>query len=360
MGLQIGKASLSNSDRIDFFKTFSGWLNSGGGRMSVSEAISNTCDAFSHDEYVSLRPRMDMIKREVQAGQTPMYEALRMSALGFRPQELSIVEAAERSSQLRQAVPSLVKAMEIQMNGQREMKMKLMGPLIIGVMLIIMSMGVLYFMLPLVVSPVVDRNPKAIDKFPAILRYYWFASVWLRANPWFPVSVVLVPLTIYLCRNTALLKPTMQRFLMGWSVSRRLILGFNSVIVVFFMPALVRSGLPTYRVLQYLADCINNPTLSNAFRMASQEHEEGIRMSQALEAIPFRASFVNAVAAGESTGAIADRVEDLQEPYSIELERNIRAVVATIKFIVMGILLPFFIVSTYTALVGPIFALMEY
>jgi hypothetical protein len=28
--------------------------------------------------------------------------------------------------------------------------------------------------------------------------------------------------------------------------------------------------------------------------------------------------------------------------------------------LVMAVLLPFFIVSTYTALVGPIFALMEY
>jgi type II secretory pathway component PulF len=163
-----------------------------------------------------------------------------------------------------------------------------------------------------------------------------------------------------MCRNTALLRPVIQRIIMGWSVTRKLVLGFNSVIVVYFMPALVRSGLPTYRVLQYVADCIKNPTLSNAFRIASQEHEEGIRMSQALENIPFRASFVNAISAGESTGAIADRVEDLQEPYSIDLERNIRGVVSTLKFIVMGILLPFFIVSTYTALVGPIFALMEY
>lgn len=360
MGLQIGKAGLSPADRIDFFKTLSGWLNAGEGRMSVAEAVSNTCDAFSHDEYVTLRPKMESIKREVKGAQMPFYEAMTMSGLGFKGQEISIIEAAEKSNQLRQAVPSLVKAMEIQYNGRREMQMKLLGPLIIGVMLILMSLGVLYFMLPLVVAPVIDRNPKALEKFPFILRWYWYASVWLRANTWVPVAMVVVPLVMFFARNSALLRPTFQRVMMGWSVSRRMILGFNAVIVVYFMPALVRSGLPTYRVLQYLADCIANPTLSNAFRIASQEHEGGIRMSQALESIPFRASFVNAVAAGEATGAIADRVEDLQGPYSVELERQIKAVVATLKFIIMGILLPFFIVSTYTALVGPIFALMEY
>ncbi|MCP5405688.1 MAG: type II secretion system F family protein [Pseudomonadaceae bacterium] len=360
MGIEIGRTKLSNNERVDFFKTLSGWLSAGHGRTSVAEAVANTCDAFSHDEYATMKPRMDIIKREVQGGQIQFFEALRMSQLGFRPQEISIIEAAEKSSQLRQAVPALVRAMEIQYNGRREMVMKLAGPLFIGVMLILMSLGVLLFMLPLVVEPVIERNAKALQKFPFILRWYWYASVWLRANPWVPVVVVLAPLVLFLLRNTTLLRPYYLRFLLGWSVSRKLILGFNSVIVVYFMPALVRSGLPTYRVLQYLADCVSNPTLSNAFRVAAQEHENGIRMSQALEIIPFRASFINAVAAGESTGAIADRVQDLQDPYSIELERNIKTVVGTLKFIVMAILLPFFIVSTYTALVGPIFALMEY
>lgn len=360
MGIQIGRTKLANGDRIDFFKTFSGWLNAGGGRMSVSEAISNTCEAYSHDEYATLRPRMDYIRREVQGAQTQLHDALRTSGLGFHPQELSIIEAAEKSSQLRQAVPALVRAMEIQYNGRREMVMKLAGPLVIGIMLILMSLGVLLVMLPLVVEPVVERNPNALGKFPFILRWYWYASVWLRANPWVPVLFVFGPFLLFMLRKTPPLRRSYERFLLWWGVSRRLILGFNSVIVVFFMPALVRSGLPTYRVLQYLGDCVSNPTLAETFRIASQDHENGIRLSQAVSILPFRSSFVNAVSAGEATGAIADRVEDLQSPYSIELERNIKAVVGTLKFIVMAGLLPFFIVSTYTALVGPIFALMEY
>jgi type II secretory pathway component PulF len=360
MAIKIGRTGLSNADRIDFFKTFSGWLNSGGGRMSVAEAISNTCDAYSHDEYITLAPRMDFIRREVQGAQTQLHEALRASMLGFKPQELSIIEAAEKSSQLRQAVPALVKAMEIQYGGRREMVMKLAGPMIIGVMLIFLSLGVLIFMLPLVVQPVIDRNPKALEKFPFILRWYWYASVWLRSHPWTTTFWTLLPVALIMMRNMPPFRRHYERFLLKWAVSRKLIIGFNSVIVVYFMPALVRSGLPTYRVLQYLADCINNPTLSSAFRMASQDHENGLRLSHSLSVVPFRSSFVNAVSAGEATGAIADRVEDLQGPYSIELERTIKTVVGTLKFIVMAVLLPFFIVSTYTALVGPIFALMEY
>lgn len=360
MGLEIGKTGLGVADRIDFFKNLSGWLNAGAGRTALSEAVSNTCDAFSHDEYKTMRPKMDLIRREVQSGQTTLYQALRMANVGFGKQELAIVEAAEKSSQLRQSLPALVMAMETQHKGKRELFTKLAGPLFMGFLLILMSLGVLVFMLPMVVQPVLDRNPQALAKFPAILRGYWHASVWLRANPFIPITVVSLPIILLLLRNTPLLRQHFQKFMLWWGVSRKIIIGFNSVLVVYFMPALVRSGLPTYRVLQQLSECVSNPVIANQFRIAAQNHEAGMRFSQSLVPLPFRASFVNAVAAGESTGAIADRVQDLQEPYHIEMERSIKAVVGVLKFAVMAILLPFFIVSTYTALVGPIFALMEY
>jgi type II secretory pathway component PulF len=360
MGIQFGKAGLNVADRIDFFKNLSGWLNAGAGRASVAEAVANTADAFSHDEYSTLKPQMDNIKREVQSGQITLYEALRASGLGFTAQEIAIIEAAEKTNQLRQAVPALVAAMDMQQKGRKQLSGSLLGPLMIGVMLIAMSLGVLIFMLPLVIEPVISRNEKAFGKFPLILQYYWHASVWLRANPFVIPGVITALVALFLARNTVFLRPYYQKFLLGWSVSRKLILGFNAVLVVYFMPALLRSGLPAYRVCSNLADCVGNATLAQLFRTAAQDHENGMRLSKALEIIPFRASFANAIAAGEASGAIADRVQDLQEPYSLEMQRQVAVVVGTLKFIVMAVLLPFFIVSTYTALVGPIFALMEY
>ncbi|MFZ2619733.1 MAG: type II secretion system F family protein, partial [Alphaproteobacteria bacterium] len=106
--------------------------------------------------------------------------------------------------------------------------------------------------------------------------------------------------------------------------------------------------------------CVTHPQLAYLLRAAAKEHQGGERLGAALSRMPFRSSFVNAVTAGEQTGEIAARVEELQEPYRVEMERYIDMTVGTLKFVVMTILLPFFIVSTYTSLVGPIFALMEY
>lgn len=360
MGIEFGKTSLNVADRVDFFKTLSGWLNSGAGRMSVGEAVANTTNGFSQEEYATLAPQMQMIEREVAGGQTPLYQALAMANIGFKQQEIAIVEAAEKGNQLRQALPALVSALETESAGRRDLMMKMMGPIIIGVMLIVMSLGVLIFMLPMVIQPVIDRKADSVNSFPFILRWFWFVSVWLRANPMIPSTLVGVIVFILVFRNTPVLQPHWLKFTMWWGVTRKLILGFNAMLIVYFLPALLRSGMPGYQALEQLAYCVNHPLIRSILLAAAEDHRNGLRMSQAVEAIPFKASFFNAIVAGEATGAIAERVEDLQMPYRLELERYIRQVASTLKFMVMVILLPLFIVCTYTSLVGPIFALMEY
>lgn len=360
MGIQFGKVALNTADRIDFFKTLSGWLNSGAGQMSLGEAVANTTQGFSQEEYATLAPQMAMIEREVAGGQTSLYQALAMANVGFKPQELAIVEAAEKGNQLRQALPALVQALEVESAGRRDLMAKMAGPMVIGVMLLVLSVGVLVFMLPMVIQPVLDRNAEALMKFPFILRVFWYTSVWLRANPVIPLALVGTLVTVLALRNTPLLQPYWIRFTMWWSITRKLILGFNAMVSVFFIPALVRSGMPTPQVLEQMAYCVNNPLIRSQYLTAAEDHRNGLRMSQACEGLPFKASFFNALVAGEATGAIAARVEDLQMAYKLELERYIRQVSNSLKFIVMAVLLPLFIVCTYTSLVGPIFALMEY
>ncbi len=360
MGLEIGKTSLSVADRIDFLKTMAGWLNSGAGQMSLAESVRNTTSGFSQEEYASLAPKMAIISDEVSSGQTSLHEALSLSALGFRPQELSVIEAAERSNQLRFALPSLVTAMETESNGRRELVSKLSGPMIMGVMLLLLTVGVLTIMLPMVMGPVLDRNPESLETFPFIIVWFWYVSLWLRSNYIILLLAVAALIVLFFFRNIPSLQPRWLRFLITWSVSRKLVLGFNSMVVVYFLPSLVRSGMPTYQVLEQLAGCVKNPLIGGMLMAASEDHRGGMRLSQACSILPFKASFMNALEAGEATGLIAERVSDLQEPYRLDLERYIKQVASTVKVIVMAGLLPLFIVATYTSLVAPIFALMEY
>lgn len=360
MGIQIGISTLGLSDRVEFMRTLAAWLQSAGGRMPVAEAIRNTCDAFSRDEYASLAPRLTRMINDFDSGQVNFFRALATSHLGFTKQELTIIEAAERSNQLRVAIPALVEAMTMRLNASRELTRKMMMPLVSGVMLILMTLGVAYFMLPLVIGPVLQRSPEAINNFPFIIQGFWTFSQALRANTWVLIVILLIPPVLLLLRQTRTVKRLLEHLMMNITPVRRLLMAFNGVMIVFFMPALVRSGMPLPQVLRALADSLNNTQVATGLRQAATEHEGGMRLGDALARLPIRSAFRSAVEAGEKTGAIADRVEDLKTPFANDYERITRKFVASLNFVVMFFLLPLFIVSMYTSLAAPVLALMEY
>jgi type II secretory pathway component PulF len=360
MALEIGVSTLTLDDRVEFMRTLSSWLTSGAGKLPVNEAIRNTTEAFSRDEYKSLAGRMNRIATSYETGETKFFEALRNSRLGFTNQELSILEAAEKSNQLRTAVPALVEALEMRQAAGKALSRRLAMPLVGGFMLILMSLGVAIFMLPMVLGPVLQRNPEALLKFPGIIQGYWHASVWMRSNWLAPTLFALFPAGVFFFRKWGPLRTIIERFIWWFGPTKRISIAFNGVMVVYFMPALVRSGMPIHEVLRALAASLENQVVAGSFRIAANEHEAGMRLGDALARVPLRGSFRSAVEAGEKTGAIAERVEDLKKPYGSEYERVIRKAVAVLMLIVMAGLLPLFIISMYTSLVAPIFALMEF
>ncbi len=360
MGLEIGRTSLTLDDRIEFFRSLSSWLQSGGGSMPVHEALKNTCESFSRDEYKTLKPKFDKIYNEFHSGQSTVTAGLRSSQLGFMRQELSIMEAAEKANQLRLAVPALVEALEMRAKATKSLKGKLTMPLVGGFMLILMSVGVLVFMMPTVMEPVLSRDPDKVEAFPSVIRYYWYLSVWIRANPYLVTSFFAAPVIFVLFRNVPFIKPYFEKAMMGFGPSRKIIIAFNSVLVAYFMPALVRAGMPLPEVLKAVSDLLDNTRIKAVFSRAATEHEQGYRLGEVLEGVPFKGAFRSAVEAGEKTGKIAERVEDLKIPFLNDYERIVKKSVGALMMIVMGLLMPMFLMSMYTTLVTPMIALMEY
>ena len=360
MAIEIGMTKLPDADRIEFFRTLASWLMSGGGRMPVNEAIKNTCDAFSRDEYKSLAGRMERLVNEYESGQVTLYQALENAHLGFTEQELAIVEAAEKSNQLRGAIPELVEALEMRQNSTKKLYRQMAMPVIGGFMLIVLSLGVAMFMLPMVLGPVLKRKPDALETFPSIVQYFWYFSVWMQSNWLIPIVLLMIPPLMFLLRNTQTVKPYAEAVLWRVTPLKRIMLAYNGVLIVYLMPALVRSGMPLDEVLRAVARGLDNRRISTSFQMAANEHEAGMRVGEALVQVPLKGSFRSALEAGEKTGQVAERLEDLKMPYANEYERIMRRSVGTLMLIVMAVLLPLFIVSMYTSLVAPIFALMEF
>jgi hypothetical protein len=174
MGLTIGKSKLSTADRIDFFKTLNGWMQAGAGRTSLSEAVKNTVEAYSHEEYASLAGVMHTIHREVESGQTMFYAALAQSDLGFKEQELAVIEAAERSSQLTSgcAMPSASGNTE---GGRSKLMGQVYGKISHILRLPCLSCGIAWTCLQLV-GPWLQKRP-------------WFVATFRSGQHWFLLSM---------------------------------------------------------------------------------------------------------------------------------------------------------------------------
>lgn len=360
MGIEVGKVKFSFQDKIDFLRTLSSWLTSGGGTMSIADCIKNTCDAFSFDEFRTLAPKMTKIVEDYRSGQVKFSEALAAANIGFTYQEIIVIQTAEESNQLREAVQAMVDAMKMQLSASSQLKGSLRGPLLSGTLLIFMTLGVAYFMLPIVLGPTVEKDPTVLVNFPFIITYFWYFSEWLNNNPFAPLILVSFPLVYTILYIMGPAKRPTEKFFMWWNATRRIITAYNGLLLVYFMPALVRSGMPLYNVLKALADMVNNTEIKHSLMVASKDNEAGIPLSECVSKLPLRVSFKNAIAAGEKTGAVAERIEDLKIPYTAEYERLVIRFVGTIKFLVMVVLLPMFIISMYTSLVAPIFALLEF
>ncbi|MCP4355832.1 MAG: hypothetical protein GY793_09435 [Proteobacteria bacterium] len=360
MGIEIGKSKFSNQDKIDFLRTLSSWMSSGGGSMSISDCVKNTCDAFSTDEFKLMAPRMLKVYEEYSTGQTKFSIGLRDANIGFNNQEITILNKAEDANQLAHTVESMVEAMNMQLSARNQLWSSLRGPMISGIMLIIMTFGVAYFMLPIVLGPTLDKDPTVLAKFPFVIRWFWYFSEFLNNNPLAPLFVLVMPVTYLILYIVGPMKKPTEKVLMWLSATRRIMVAYNGLLLVYFMPALVKSGMPFYDVLRSLSEMLDNSEIRNALIVAANDNEAGVPLSECVTHLPLRVSFKNAISAGEKTGAVSERVTDLKIPYSAEYDRLVTKFVGTIKFLVMAVLLPCFIMSMYTSLVAPIFALLEF
>src|SRR5690606_10019339 len=138
---------------------------------------------------------------------------------------------------------------------------------------------------------VIQRNPDALAKFPLVVQMFWAFSQWLQ-DAW-PIVIALfsIPPILFFARNTKFDKGIVEKLMWSFAPTKRISLAFNGVMVVYYMPALVRSGLPMHDVLRFIAGSIENSLISSAFRVAANEHEAGVRLSDALSRVPLRGSF---------------------------------------------------------------------
>jgi len=117
------------------------------------------------------------------------------------------------------------------------------------------------------------------------------------------------------------------------------------------------SGIPVVESMRMSRGTLNNRLLENRMAVATRRVEEGMTIASSLEqAVFFPSLALRMIGVGETTGALADMLNDVAEFYEGEVERRLdrlTTLVEPIMMLTMGLLIGGIIVAMYV----PIFQL---
>ncbi len=111
------------------------------------------------------------------------------------------------------------------------------------------------------------------------------------------------------------------------------------------------SGIPVIQSMQMARGTLNNRLLENLLVSATRKVEEGMTISSSLEQAGFFPTLaLRMIGVGETTGALADMLNDVSEYYEEEVERRLdrlTTLVEPIMMMTMGLLIGGIIVAMY-------------
>lgn len=228
--------------------------------------------------------------------------------------------------------------------------------LIYPVILLVVSLLIVMFLFTYVVPKVVRVFEDTGQQLPLLTRAFITLSDFLQDyGLWLLAGTAGLVFAVSLLLRRAGPRYLVDRRLVRWSWTRRLVRGLNTTRMARTLAIMVGSGVPLLTAMSASAGVIVNRVMRDAMRKAAEEVEEGVSLSRALARSGyFPPILVQMVASGEASGQLDVMLEKAAAAQERELETRIAVLVglfepmmilfmgAIVLLIVLAILLPIF------------------
>ena len=246
----------------------------------------------------------------------------------------STVAAGEQSGHLDVVLDRLADYTE----ARQELRQRINNAMVYPIALVLMSIGIIGFMLASVVPRIVSIFENTSGELPALTRGLIATSDFLRDQwPFILIFIAAVVFGIYRLLQQEAARRNYHRFLLRMPVAGRLTRGVNTARFTRTLSILAGSGVPILEALKISAAVIENLPMRDAVTEASLRVREGASISQSLAASRlFPPMMIHLIASGETGGKLEEmltRTADYQE-------REVDGLIATL----LGILQPLLIV----------------
>ncbi len=244
------------------------------------------------------------------------------------------VAAGEQSGHLDIVLERLADYTE----ARQELRQRISNAMIYPIALVLMSLGIISFMLATVVPRIVSVFENNAGELPALTRGLIATSDLLREQ-WLLLIIAAGAVTygIWWLLQRDGPKRAWHRWLLRMPITSRLVRGINTARFTRTFSILAGSGVPILDALKIAAEVIENLPMRDAVTEASLRVREGASISKSLAASKlFPPMMIHLVASGEAGG----RLEDMLTRTADYQEREVDGLIATL----LGILQPLLIV----------------
>lgn len=244
------------------------------------------------------------------------------------------VAAGEQSGHLDVVLERLADYTE----ARQSLRQTITNALIYPIVLVLMSVGIISFMLASVVPKIVSVFENTGGELPALTRGLIATSDFLR-NHWLflivAISAILYGTWWLLQREGP--KRRYHALLLSLPIVGRLTRGINTARFTRTLSILAGSGVPILDALKIAAEVVENLPMRDAVKDAAVRVREGAAISTSLAASKlFPPMMIHLIASGEAGG----RLEEMLARSASNQEREVNGLIATL----LGILQPLLIV----------------
>ena len=262
------------------------------------------------------------------------------------------IGAGEQTGRLDKVLEKLADYTE----NQQETRQKIRQALIYPTLMIVVSTGIIGFLLAFVVPKIIEVFSTSGQSLPILTEALIVMSVFLKSSGAYALCIIVVGFFVF---RRSLLNPrfrlTWHRFLLKLPMLAYLVKSVNIARYIHTFSILFAAGVNVLETMRVSASVVTNMVMRNELTQAAIRVKEGGSISLALkETHLFGAMALHLIASGEKSGQLAPMMDRAAQHLDSEVHRIVDTALtlfepliilmmgAVVLFIVLATLLPIF------------------
>ncbi len=338
------KKSVPAKDFVTFNQEFSALLKAGLPVLTaLNLLLARKGQGFFHQ-------MLTLVRDDVQGG-TSLSDAFKNRGNAFPLIYSATVAAGERSGELVEVIQRYL----FFLRTMQAIKKKIVSAMIYPIILLTLSVGLVFLLLTVIVPKFSTLFLGAGAKLPALTQFVLSVSkVFQYGWPFFLAVLVGVPLglKVYASRpegRFALAKLRLRIPMLGMNVKR-----YNIAQMCRTLGTLVAGGIPVVSALDVVAEAMSNELYKVELKQVRQHVMEGQALWASMEKTRMMTPMaVEMIEVGESTGSLAEMLDQVSQFYDEELSTAVERFVALLEpmlLLVMAVVIAVVVLSVYMPL----------